>query len=130
MTLNQLDSLDEQELALALVIVNVVAPPASPIMTFEPRHLTWFKHDMLIKKFLDVFPKLKPEGHATYVSLMHKLGVCVQIQPPPGPQPSNENQGTETTGSIGCPPSQSLSPDVQNITGSNDTGEPTRPLEV
>ena len=128
MTLNQLSDLNEDELALILVIVNDIAPPVLPKMTFEPRHLTWFKHDQLIKKLIDIFPKLNPEGHATYVSLMQKLGVSVQIQQPP---PPNEiKAGTETTGSIGCPSSQSLSPDVQNITGSNDTGEPTRPLEV
>ena len=58
MTLNQLETLTEDELALALYVVNVIAPLEVPKMTFEPRHLTWFKHDMLIKKLLDSFNKL------------------------------------------------------------------------
>jgi hypothetical protein len=118
MTLNQLNSLDEQELAMALVIVNVIAPLEVPKMTFEPRHLTWFKHDMLIKKFLDVFPRLKPEGHATYVSLMQKLGVCIQIK-----QQANEPPRTENTGSNQCPPTASIQPDVSPVTGSNAPGQ-------
>ena len=143
MTLNQLYDLNEDELAMALYVVNVIAPPVVPKMTFEPRHLTWFRHEYLIKKFLDAFPKLNPDGHATYVSLMQKLGVCIQIQQPPSPNentnetsssiaPSTSTEPTpeEVTGSIGCPSSQSLSSDEQNITGSNDAGEPTRPLEV
>ena len=101
MTLNQLETLTEDELALALYIVNVVASPAVPIMTFEPKHLTWFKHDMLIKKFLEVFPRLKPEGHATYTSLMQKLGVCIQIKQQPtniitGQSLENQVQSHET----------------------------------
>jgi len=135
MTLNQLHSLDEQELALALVIVNEIAPPTLPKMTFEPRHLTWFNHEQLIRKFLEIFSKLTPDGHATYVSLMQKLGVCIQIQQHPVPNP-NETEATnpaaetnatttETTASAGCPPTASIPPDVQNITGSNAAGQPT-----
>jgi len=122
MTRNQLEDLTDEEKALALVIVNDIAPPVLPKMTFEARHLTWFRHDQLIKKLVDVFPKLKPEGHPIYVSLMQKLGICVQIQQPPQ---NESNQGTENTGSNQCPPSQSLSPDVQAVTGSNDPGQPS-----
>jgi hypothetical protein len=107
MTLDQLYELTPDELALVLVIVNDIAPPASPKMTFEPRHLTWFRHDQLIKKLVDVFPKLKPEGHATYVSLMQKLGVCIQIQSSAKlPEIKPE---AEITKSIECPASQSFS---------------------
>ena len=134
MTLNQLQTLSEDETVMALHIINVIAPPGLPKMTFEPRHLTWFKHDLLIKKFIDAFPSIKPEGHATYISLMQKLGVCIQINqnPPPNEPRTNTPIPTteETTGSIGCPPSQSLSPDVQAVTGSNEQGEPTRSLEI
>ena len=114
MTLNQLETLTEDELALALYVVNVIAPPVAPVMTFEPRHLTWFKHDALIKKFLEVFPRLKPEGRNTYVSLMQKLGVCVQIKHNP-----NESPRAENTGSNQCPPTASIQPDVSPVTGSN-----------
>lgn len=115
MTLNQLETLTEDELALALYVVNVVAPPVLPKMTFEPRHLTWFRHDMLIKKLLDSFTKLKPEGHATYTSLMQKLGVKVEIK-------QNETPRTETTGSHQCPQTSSISTDGQAVTGSNPPG--------
>jgi len=104
MTRNQLEDLTDEEKALALVIVNDIAPPVLPKMTFEARHLTWFRHDQLIKKFIDVFPRLNPEGRATYVSLMHKLGVCVQIQQPPVCEASSSAAPTgsiaETTGSV------------------------------
>ena len=93
---------------MALVIVNVIAPPVAPVMTFEPRHLTWFKHDSLIKKFLEVFPRLKPEGHATYVSLMQKLGVCVQIK-------QHEQPKTENTGSNQCPQIPSIQSDAPPV---------------
>lgn len=116
MTLNQLETLTEDELAIALYVVNVIAPPDVPKMTFEPRHLTWFKHDMLIKKLLDSFNKLKPEGHATYTSLMQKLGVCVQIK-------QNEPPRTENTGSNQCPQTSSISTPVENVTGSNAPGQ-------
>lgn len=115
MTLAQLEDLNEDELALVLYVVNVIAPPDVPKMTFEPRHLTWFKHDMLIKKLLDCFPKLTPEGHATYTSLMQKLGVCVQIK-------QNEPPRTENTGSNQCPQTSSLPTDVQPVSGSNQAG--------
>ena len=116
MTLNQLEDLTEDELALVLYVVNVIAPLEVPKMQFEPRQLTWFKHDMLIKKLLDSFNKLKPEGHATYTSLMQKLGVCVQIK-------QNEPPRTENTGSNQCPQTSSLPTDVQPISGSNAPGQ-------
>lgn len=93
MTLNQLEDLNEDELAMALVLINHIAPPAVPKMEFGPRDLTWFRHDMLIKKFMDCFNRLKPEGYVTYVSLMHKLGVCIQINQPEQPK-------LETSGSV------------------------------
>lgn len=127
MTLNQLETLSEGELALAVYIVNVVSPPGLPKITFEPRHLTWFNHEMFIKKLLDVFPKLDVEGHATYVSLMQKLGVCIVIQNHPNPNlnetESTKNEAaTETTKSAGCPQTSSIQPDVSNVTGSNAAG--------
>lgn len=118
MTLNQLETLTEDELALVLYVVNVIAPLEVPKMTFEPRQLTWFKHDALIKKLLDSFNRLKPEGHATYVSLMQKLGVCIEIKQQP-----NEPARTENTGSNQCPPTASIQADVQPLTGSNVPGQ-------
>lgn len=80
MTLNQLNSLDEQELGLALYVINVLAPPGSPKVEFKPKNLTWFRRGVLEKKFLDIFPMLKPEGHATYSSLLNKLGIQHEIK--------------------------------------------------
>lgn len=90
MTLNQLKELDEDELSICLYIVNVVSPITLPKMEFKPKQLVWFRHDMLVKKLLDAFPSLKPEGHAIYSSLLKKLGVQHEIkyeQPPVVPTP-------------------------------------------
>ena len=80
MTFNQLETLTDGELVLVLYVVNVIAPLEFSKITFTPRQLTWFKHQELRNKLLTSFNRLKPEGHATYVSLMQKLGVCVQIK--------------------------------------------------
>lgn len=90
MTLNQLQTLTDDELGMALHIVNEISPPGIPPGPFSERELTWFKHKLLVQKFIDAFPRLTPEGHEIYVSLMQKLGVKVEInvvQPPPAPAP-------------------------------------------
>ena len=136
MTLNQLGDLTEEELAMALVIVNEIAPPVLPKGPFEPKHLLWFRHDQLIKKFIDIFPKLKTEGHAIYVTLMQKLGVCIQINQSPAPDANRAETKActpttppdpipEVTGSAGCPPCPSEQIDVTNVTGSDAAGQPT-----
>ena len=137
MTLNQLETLSEQEVEMALYIVNVISPPCVPKMTFEARHLTWFKHDLLIKKFVDAFPKLRPEGHEIYKSMMLKLGVEIRINQHPNPNenrtetsssvanPTPSEPTTEVTGSVGSPHTASISPDEKNLTGSNAAGQPT-----
>jgi len=79
MTLNQLELLSEDELSMLLYVVNRVDPPCVPKMEFEPRHLTWFKHDQLVQKMLNIFPQLLPEAHPVYVSMMEKLGVKIEI---------------------------------------------------
>lgn len=80
MTLDQLHSLTEDELALCLVVINFIDPPCVPKMEFEPKHLVWFRHNMLIQKLANAFPKLKEEGHSTFLSLMEKLGVKGEIK--------------------------------------------------
>jgi hypothetical protein len=92
MTLNQLNSLDELELAMALVVVNVIDPMTCPKIEFLPRDLTWFRHEFLIKKLVNAFPKLLPDGYTTYVSLLSKLGYVFEIpkQPTEIPTPTSE----------------------------------------
>lgn len=85
MTLNQLQTLTEDELAMALYIVNHISPPVIPPLPIYARDLTWFNHQALVQKFLDSFPKIKPEGHAIFQSLMEKLGMKVEINPIPQP---------------------------------------------
>lgn len=80
MTINQLSSLDEQELQMSLYIVNVISP-IKPSMEILPHELPWLKHDMLVKKLLDAFQQVKPEYHSIYISLMQKLGVKIEINP-------------------------------------------------
>jgi hypothetical protein len=74
MTLNQLKSLTEDELAMCLYVVNLVDPLKLPAINMAPRHLTWFKHEFLIKKLVNAYPNVLPEGQATYISLLNKLG--------------------------------------------------------
>lgn len=87
MTLSQLSSLTEDELAMCLYIVNVLQPTEPPL-EIPAKGLVWFKRDALIKKVTDVFPQVKPEYHSIYLSLLEKMGVKVEIhkQPPPAPQ--------------------------------------------
>lgn len=74
MTLEQLNSLTEDELGMALFVVNVVDPLKLPKMNLAPRHLTWFRHEFLVKKLVDSYNTVLPEGRATYISLLNKLG--------------------------------------------------------
>ena len=125
MTLNQLTDLNDDELAMALYIVNVIAPPESPKMEFQPRHLTWFKHDVLIKKFLDSFNRLMPEGHATYVSLMQKLGIKVEIKQTQIPnEKTNILPNTGSTPVCGSSDTGSIAPSLPEAKGElNPTGQ-------
>lgn len=96
MTLSQLESLTEDELAMCLFVVNVVLP-VKPPLEIPPRGLTWFKHDMLVKKLMDSFQHVNPDAHPIFVSLMHKLGVKVDIHPiPPPPPPPAEVTSSQT----------------------------------
>lgn len=89
MTLNQLQTLTEDELCLVLYVVNHISPAISPPPPYQTYDLTWWKHKALVQKLLDAFPQVKPESHAIYTSLMEKLGVKVEINqvPPPEPPP-------------------------------------------
>lgn len=107
MTFNQIQTLTEDEVCLALYIVNVIANPGVPKMEFEPRHLTWFRKGMLEQKILSAFPSLLPEGHVTYTSLLSKLGIQVNIKYEveksgiSAPEPNPPVTGSyETSGSI------------------------------
>jgi len=108
MTINQLETLTEDEVGMMLHILNVIDPIQYPKFEFKPQNLLWFKHPMLIRKLLNAFPRVLPEGHATYQSLMNKLGVEGEIRyetPPtvvPIPSPAAETGSIEqsTTGSL------------------------------
>jgi len=91
MTINQLKELNDDEIALALNVLTIIPPEGSTLEFQIPRRLTWIKHDVLVKKFIDVFPKLKSDGHQTYSSLLTKLGVPHEIkyEQPPLPQTSS-----------------------------------------
>lgn len=113
MTLNQLETLTEDELALALYVVNVIEPLDIPKMQFEPRQLTWFRHEALVEKLVRAFPKLLPEGHPIFVSLMEKLGIKGEIRKQEPPQP-------EATSSI-CPPPLNENPNLTEPSMSIET---------
>ena len=77
-------------------------------MEFDMTTIKWFRHDMLVKKLLNSFPSILIEGHPTYISLMQKLGVKIEVnqQSPPVPTPPSDpvttpvNGSAETSGSI------------------------------
>lgn len=93
MTFQQLHNLTEDELAICLYVVGVLDPVTFPkIEITEPRQLISFRHDALVQKLLNAFPKLKPEAFSIYISLMEKLGVKVEIR-------VQEPTPNETTGS-------------------------------
>lgn len=79
MTLNQLESLTEDELAIALYVVNTLRPVKPPI-EIPPRGLTWFKKGMLEQKLVECFNNVNPEAHPIYSSLLSKLGVKHEIK--------------------------------------------------
>ena len=79
MTLDQLSSLTEDELALALYVVNVLFP-VEPKIEVPPHGLVWFRPGVLEKKIGDSFPRLKPEYHGLFSSLLNKLGVKHEIR--------------------------------------------------
>lgn len=114
MTLNQLYSLDEQELALLLYIVNVINPLDFPKLDFQPRNLTWFKHDMLIKKLTDAFPRLNRDGHELYVSMLEKLGVKFEIKYEE-PKIEISQPVSENISNSALTPTASLEPEINKI---------------
>ena len=86
MTLEQLSSLTEDELALCLFIVNRVFP-VKPKIEVTPRGLTWFRPGVLEKKIMDSFQKIKPEYHGLFSSVLNKLDIKHEIRyetPPSG----------------------------------------------
>lgn len=104
MTLNQLQTLTDEEASLCLYIVNIIDPLDIKI-ELSANNLTWFRKDVLEKKLLAAFPKVKPSGHPIYSSLLTKLGIQHEIkyeQPPPPPPPVVEpvTGSNQTTGSI------------------------------
>lgn len=78
MTLNQLETLTEDELAMVLYVVNVISHPGIPKIEFTSRQLTWFNHDMLIQKLVDAIPQVKEENQPNYVSMLEKLGAKIE----------------------------------------------------
>lgn len=80
MTLNQLETLNEDELAMIMYIVNILSPLDVPKIQLTPRHLTWFRPEALNQKVLDCFPRVNPEYHEIYKSLLEKMGLKIEIK--------------------------------------------------
>ena len=87
MTLNQLETLTEDEWAMAWYIVNHITPV--PNIEIPPRGLTWFRSGELEKKLIAAFNHVKPEAHPIYSSLLTKLGVQHEIKMTPINPPSS-----------------------------------------
>ena len=89
MTLDQLESLTDDETGFALYVVNHLFPV--PNIEIPPRGLTWFRKGELEKKIMDSFPRVKRESHPIFSSLLNKLGVQHEIK---------YEQPSQVTGSI------------------------------
>jgi len=118
MTLSQLNDLTDDELGICLFIVNVI-DPTKPPLEIPPRGLTWFPHEILVKKLLNAFPQLHPEYHTIYQSLLTNLGIAIEIKlqvPEPPPQEvvgnfSSVPEGaSEPSGSISLPSPEHVLP--------------------
>lgn len=86
MTIEQLSSLNEQELMLCLYVVNVLSP-VKGVGEIPPRGLTWFRKGELEKRLMAAFNQVKPDAHSIYSSLLTKLNIQHEIkyeQPPSG----------------------------------------------
>lgn len=79
MTFSQISLLSEDELDMVLFVINVI-DPIRPPLEIQPYGLTWFKPGILEKKLTDAFPKVKPEFHSIYSSLLNKLGIQHEIK--------------------------------------------------
>jgi hypothetical protein len=80
MTLNQLYSLEENELMLLFHIVNVISPTTFPKLEYDMKSVAWIRQEHLVRKLVEAFPRVKPEVHTTYSSLLNKLGIRHEIK--------------------------------------------------
>lgn len=93
MTLDQLHSLTDDELCIALYVVNVLKP-IKPQWELSPRGLTWLKNGVLESKLIESISWVKPEGISAYSSLLTKMGIVHEIKqgPPPEVPVTQSNQ--------------------------------------
>lgn len=99
MTLDQLNSLTDEELGMALYIVNVLKPiETNP--NLSPRLLTAIKHPALVQKIVESFDLVKPEAHEVYSSLLKKLGVEFKIEKKEDKENDKSELQTEQSGSV------------------------------
>ena len=101
MTLDQLESLTEQEWAMALFIVNHLFPVQG--IEIPPRGLIWFRKGILEQKIQAAFPHVTREAHPVFSSLLTKLGVAHEIkyeQPPAPPQEQPPTGSNPVTSSV------------------------------
>ena len=101
MTNVHIESLDESEQCMLVYIVNHIFPTTFPKIEHDFNSIKWIKHEHLIRKLIDAFPKIKPENHNIYSSLLTKLGVPHQINRHDAPAPiNNETTGSNLTDSL------------------------------
>lgn len=100
MSIEQLSLLNDEELSMLLYIVNVLYP-ISGIPDMPSELLPAIKHAALVKKLSDAFPKLKPEAHPIYSSLLTKLNIehKIEYSKPVVPEIPVISGSTETSGS-------------------------------
>lgn len=79
MTLEQLHSLSEDELGMALFIVNHISPVPA-MKEIPPIGLTWFRKGTLEKKLMNALDYVNPEAHPIFSSLLTKLNIQHEIK--------------------------------------------------
>lgn len=99
MTLHQLNSLTEDELALALYVVNTLSPVGA-VGEIPPRGLTWFRKGMLEQKLHQCFPHLTKEAHPIFSSLLTKLDMPHEIRYEQPPLPMSASVTASVSGSL------------------------------
>jgi hypothetical protein len=85
MTLDQLNSLTESEICLALYVVNHIKP-IKPQWELSPIGLTWLKKGVLEMKLVESVSWVQPEAVPTFSSLLTKLGIAHEIKQGPPPE--------------------------------------------
>jgi hypothetical protein len=75
MKIEQLKSLNEDELAMLWYILNKIGRPVFTTHEFDPEVFTSIRHDSFIRRIVEAEPHVKEESKPLYDSLKQKLDI-------------------------------------------------------